>query len=365
MAGIKFIVSDETINSNGFIVLTAGINTARFERNPIMLYMHERENGVIGRWENVHKQGVQLIAEAVFDEGVELGKKVKYQVENGFLRSASIGIENMIYEERDGVKTVTQCDLFEISIVDMPANENAVKLYAKGSKPITSLLQSDSDKNDKNTTGQTLRVRLIDILGLEEDATDNAIINAVKTLLKEPTNVEKEVGQAIKNGYISDNNRENFLAMAAGNIKSFRAYCSDRKRVQSVEIDILLKRNISKVLPQEQPTFRKIGERMGVEVLRSLIDSIPTPIKPSHILSAAKKDRSAWTLEDYRRFAPDELRDNPALYKRLIAEKSGYSHGVKDLDYYRRHEPEYLAAHPELYKQLIEKELLKQNKQWH
>ena len=77
--------------------------------------------------------------------------------------------------------------------------------------------------------------------------------------------------------------------MAAGNIKSFRAYCSDRKRVQSVEIDILLKRNISKVLPQEQPTFRKIGERMGVEVLRSLIDSIPTPIKPSHILSAAKK----------------------------------------------------------------------------
>ncbi len=90
----------------------------------------------------------------------------------------------MIYEERDGVKTVTQCDLFEISIVDMPANENAVKLYAKGSKPITSLLQSDSDKNDKNTTGQTLRVRLIDILGLEEDATDNAIINAVKTLLK-------------------------------------------------------------------------------------------------------------------------------------------------------------------------------------
>ena len=262
MAGIKFIVSDETINSNGFIVLTAGINTARFERNPIMLYMHERENGVIGRWENVHKQGVQLIAEAVFDEGVELGKKVKYQVENGFLRSASIGIENMIYEERDGVKTVTQCDLFEISIVDMPANENAVKLYAKGSKPITSLLQSDSDKNDKNTTGQTLRVRLIDILGLEEDATDNAIINAVKTLLKEPTNVEKEVDQAIKNGYISDNNRENFLAMAAGNIKSFRAYCSDRKRVQSVEIDILLKRNISKVLPQEQPTFRKIGERI-------------------------------------------------------------------------------------------------------
>ncbi len=356
MAGIKFVVSDETINSNGFIVLTAGINTARFERNPIMLYMHERESGVIGRWENVYKEGTQLIAEAVFDEGTELGKKVKYQVENGFLRCASIGIENMIYEERDGVKTVTQCDLFEISIVDMPANENAVKLYAKGCKPISLLAQSDSGKSDKNTPGQTLRVRLIDILGLEEDATDNAIINAVKTLLKESTNVEKEVDKAIENGYISDDNRANFITMAAGNIKAFRAYCSNRKQTQSVEIDTLLKHNTSKILPQERHTFRQVGERMGVEVLRSLIDSIPAPVKLSHVLGAAKKDRRSWTLEDYRRFAPDELRDNPALYKRLVAEMPGNNHNIKDLDYYRRHEPEYLAAHPELYKQLIEKE---------
>ncbi len=176
MAGIKFIVSDETLNSHGFIVITAGINTARFERNPIMLYMHERANGVIGRWENVRKDGNKLIAEAVFDESTELGAKVKQQVENGFLRSASIGIDNMVYEEIDGVKTVTQCDLFEISIVDMPSNENAVKLYAKG-KPITLLSQSYNNREKK--AGQTLHTRLIDILGLEETATDNAILETV------------------------------------------------------------------------------------------------------------------------------------------------------------------------------------------
>ncbi len=359
MAGIKFIVSDETLNSHGFIVLTAGINTARFERNPIMLYMHERENGVIGRWENVRKEGTQLIAEAVFDESTELGAKVKKQVENGFLRCASIGIENIIYEERDGVKTVTQCDLFEISIVDMPANENAVKLYAKGRKPITMLSQSDNDSKDKTKTGQTLRARLIDILGLEEEATDNAIINAVKTLLKEPSNAEKEVDEAIKNGLIADNDRSSFLAMAVGNIKAFRSYCNGRKDTQKIEIDTLLKRNMSKVIPQEQHTFRLIGERMGVEILRNLLDSIPYPIKLSHVLNTSNKDRSAWTLEDYRRFAPDELRDNPALYKRLVADMKGNSHVARDLDYYRRHEPEYLEAHPEIYRQLIDKELQK------
>lgn len=354
MAGIKFIVSDETLNSHGFIVLTSGINTAKFERNPIMLYMHERKNGVIGRWENVHKDGTQLIAEAVFDDNTELGSKVKKQVENGFLRSASIGIDNMIYEERDGVKTVIQCDLFEISIVDMPANENAVKLYAKGN-PITLLSQSSNDVEKK--PGQTLRGRLIDILGLEDTATDNAIINAVKTLLKDPSNAEKEVDEAIKNGFISNNDPTSFLAMASGNIKAFRSYCTGRKETQKVEIDTLLSRNMSKVLPMEQNTFRLIGERMGVEFLRNLIDLIPAPPKLSHILGISKKDRSLWTLEDYRRFAPEELRDNPGLYKRLVAEATGNQYGVKDLDYYRRNEPEYLEAHPEIYRQLIEKEL--------
>ncbi len=49
-----------------------------------MLYMHERESGVIGRWENVHKEGKKLIAEAVFDEDTELGAKVKSRLKTAF-----------------------------------------------------------------------------------------------------------------------------------------------------------------------------------------------------------------------------------------------------------------------------------------
>lgn len=355
MAGIKFIVSDETLNSHGSVVLTSRINTAKFERNPIMLYMHERESGVIGRWENVHKEGKKLIAEAVFDEDTELGAKVKKQVENGFLRSASIGIDIIKEAVIDGVKTVIQCDLFEISIVDIPANENAVKLYAK--KDFVRLL-SLADNAGKEKPGQALRVRLIDILGLEESANDNAIVNAVKTLLKEPSNVEKEVDEAIKNGLITDNDRTSFLAMASGNIKAFQTYCAGRKEMQKVEIDALLDHNMSKVLPPEQHTFRQIGERMGVEALRNVLDSMHGPVRLSEFVNLPK-DKSRWTLEMYRKYAPNELMDNPSLYKRLVAETHGNSHGVKDLDYYRRYEPEYLEAHPELYAQLIEKELLK------
>lgn len=355
MADNTFIVSDETLNSYGCIVLTSGINTARFERNPIMYYMHERADGVIGRWENLRKDGTKLLADAVFDEGTELGRKVKHQVETGFLRTASVGLENVQYEDRDGIQTIVSCDLYEISIVDVPANENALKLYDKGRRPVTLLSQLSKPKDDSDKGARTLRVRLVDVLGLAETATDNDIVSAVKELLKDPSNAEREVEEAVQNGLISSNDRDSFTAMAKANIKAFRAYCTGRRLAQKTEIDALMERNINKVCPQEAAVFKRVGRRMGVDVLRSILDTMPGPVKLTHML-ALPSDRSQWGLDDYRKFAPEELRDNPALYKRLVAERSGKGHGVRDLEYYRKHDPDYLAAHPDFYRQLIDNE---------
>lgn len=356
MANNKFTVSDETLNSYGSVILTSGINIARFQRNPIMLYMHDRDKGVIGRWENIAKEGDKLTAVAIFDDATELGAKVKHQVESGFLRSASIGIENCKCETINGIQSIVECDLIEISIVDVPANENAVKLFKKGWKPVKTL--SELKKND--TAGSdgdvdTLRTRIIDVLGLSETVTDKDIIEHIKTLLNEPTSVEKEVEDAINNGLIQSSDRKSFMAMAKGNIKAFRGYCKGRKESQKAEIERLLDANQNKVMPIERGTFRHIGERLGVEVLRGVLDSMISPVKLSQTLSLPD-DKSRWTLEMYRKFAPEELRDNPTLYKRLIEQERGHGAGVKDLDYYRRNEPEYLAAHPDLYAQLIENE---------
>lgn len=356
MANNKFTVSDETLNSYDSVVLTSGINIARFQRNPIMLYMHDRDKGVIGRWESITKEGDKLTAEAVFDDGTELGAKVKHQVESGFLRSASIGIENCKCETINGVQTIVECDLIEISIVDVPANENAVKLFKKGWKPVKTL--SELKKNDTagaDDDNTALRTRIIDVLGLSETVTNKDIIEHIKTLLNEPTSVEKEVEEAINYGLISANDRKSFMAMAKGNIKAFRGYCKGRKEAQKAEIERLLDQNQNKVMPMERGTFRHIGERLGAEVLRGVLDSMINPVRLSQAISLPE-DKSRWTLEMYRKFAPEELRDNPTLYKRLVEHECGHGAGVKDLDYYRRNEPEYLAAHPDLYAQLIENE---------
>ncbi len=81
---ITFVLSDESVNSYGNVVLTEGIDTTAFERNPVMLYMHNRDGNVIGRWENIRKEDKRLLGDAVFDDSTELAATVKKQVEKGF-----------------------------------------------------------------------------------------------------------------------------------------------------------------------------------------------------------------------------------------------------------------------------------------
>jgi ribosomal protein S20 len=202
-------------------------------------------------------------------------------VENGFLRCASIGIENVIYKDVAGVQTVTQCDLYEISIVDIPANQNAVKLYAQGRKPVHALSQTDNNNN--NNKNQTFRGRIIDVLGLGDNATDEDIINEIKALKNSSTAIEKEVDDAVNNGLIARNEKDVFLSLAKGNRKAFRTYCSNRALIQESEIRTILKENSNKVITQEQGVFERIGKTMGAEVLRQVFSVMSSPIKLTQI----------------------------------------------------------------------------------
>jgi transposase len=136
------------VNSHGYIVRTSGIDTTRFAKNPVMFYMHEREGGIIGRWDNIRIEGTQLLADAVFDENNPIGRRVMERVEGGFLRSASIGIENAVIEYLNGIQVIVKCELKETSIVDIPANCNAVKLYKKDGKCTYNLADLDEPDTD-------------------------------------------------------------------------------------------------------------------------------------------------------------------------------------------------------------------------
>lgn len=358
---ITFVLNDESVNSYGFIVLTEGIDTSVFERNPVMLYMHNRDGNVIGRWENIRKEEKRLLADAVFDDSTELAAQVKKQVEGGFLRAASIGIEGVTKEVLNGVETVVKSRLIEASIVDIPGNSNAVKLMHRSGGYVYRLTDLEEE------AAQDLKTALISLLSLSNDATDEDIIQTVKTALEGRETPEDAVDDAIMRGYIDSGQRGTFIALARGNRAAFRDFVKTQGAAQSGEITRLIDEAQAKrkLLHCERGVYERIGAKIGAKMLGEVLFTLRPMAKPTELIhgGAAYSDRSRWSLDDYRKFAPQELENDPELYARLVKAEKGEEVGAHSLEWYRKNNPEYLRAHPEFYAQMLEEAKREQNKQ--
>lgn len=359
---ITFVLSDESVNSHGNVVLTEGIDTTAFERNPVMLYMHNRDGNVIGRWENIRKEDKRLLGDAVFDDSTELAATVKKQVEKGFLRSVSIGIEVITIEDLNGVQTIVKSRLIEVSIVDIPSNKNAVKLCRRSGGYAYNLKELENDN-----TPEDLKAALIALLGLESGADDKDIIEAVKMALEGKGTPEEAVDEAITNGYIDGAQRGTFIALARGNRGAFRDFINGQRKAQAPEISRLINDAVNKrkLLGCETAIFERLGAKIGAKALDELLFTLRPMPKPMEFIKggAAHSDRSQWTLDDYRKFAPQELENDPELYARLLKAEKGEEVTAHSLEWYRRNNPEYLREHPEVYRELLEQAKERQRKE--
>ncbi len=128
-----FVLNDETQeNSYGFIIPNDGIALDQFESNPVMLNSHNNDtDNVIGKWNNVRVTASQLLADPEFDSEDPDAAKVAGKVERGFLKGASMGvgffIDDLIYVA--GKLILSKCVLKEASIVAVPSNAKALRLY--------------------------------------------------------------------------------------------------------------------------------------------------------------------------------------------------------------------------------------------
>ena len=195
----QFIINTENVNSYGYRILTDGIDYAQYMRNPIVLFMHERDgygnkgSEVIGRCTRLYKEGTTLIAEVEFDEQDEFAKKIAGKVERGYIRMASMYaeikevstqpqhiLEGQIYE------TVTACKLVEISIVDIGGNDNALKL-SKDGKPFQL-------KKIVTNTSNNMDIKVIALaLGMGENVKEEAVLSALHNLKTAKEKAETEV----------------------------------------------------------------------------------------------------------------------------------------------------------------------------
>lgn len=319
-----FVISDESLNSYDLKIITSGIDTTRFIKNPVMFYMHDRNLGVIGRWDNLRMEGSRLLADPVFDESDELAMKIKRKVENGFIKSASIGISIDEKNIKDGV--VYSCYLKECSIVDIPSNENALILYDKDDRRIENPAQfvlnlKDNKMNDLKP--------IIEALGLQENATIEDIVAAIRTL-KQSVNPETDVDKAVKMKFISEYEKKGLLALSFSDPIAFSSYMEERKKEvtnkRAEEGNKLIKNAmLSGVLNNDREgkvkRFWLAAFVNDFEATKHVLESLPPRVSISSLINSEDTGKSNWTLNDYRRNAPQELKNNPQLYQTLLEQE--------------------------------------------
>lgn len=210
MAGAKpitFILSDDSVNESGFRIMTNGIDISQFEKNPIMLYMHNRANDwtqpflkPIGIWVNIRKEKGQLLADAEFDMDDENAVQIAKKVEKGHLRAASVGIKvkeviEDVIQEGQRIISVSQSRLLEASIVDIPRNGNALRLFFEDGAKLMELSELSLDKLDNFLPFIKSKLNMktvLSTLGLGENATELEALAAVTQLKNNAIQLEAD-----------------------------------------------------------------------------------------------------------------------------------------------------------------------------
>lgn len=269
----KVRVSDESLNVYGFWVKTSGIDTSDFLKNPIMLWNHSRtwlgtEEEVlpIGIWNDLVVSGSEMTAVPEFDTEDEFANKVAVKFDKGHLRAASIGIQILEWSEDPSMlksgqtrPTVTKCKLREISIVDIPANKNAVTLYDMDGKVLNLTDAGSLDLLPTLTLASQLSTEMEELkkvavsLGLHENATVAEIQKAIsdlradasknaadlkafkdQQLADQKAQAKTLLDEAVKDGRVQQNLRGNYEKLFDADFESAKSILEGLKPVQKL-----------------------------------------------------------------------------------------------------------------------------------
>jgi len=185
----EFLLTDSTVNSYGFRLLTSGYLMDNYKSNPIGYHMHDRANGVLVKWDNLRMDGDKVFGKPVINMSHPRGQQTVDEIENGFLNAASVGhiiaVElsddpSLKLENQVG-PTVTKWFNRECSLVDIPGNFNALKLYDKDENEIN--LSDFSKTQLLNMKQIVLTPALIQAINLKAEATEVEVASALNDLV--------------------------------------------------------------------------------------------------------------------------------------------------------------------------------------
>ncbi len=271
----EYVLNDESVvNSHGFVLLNAAGRFERYNANPVMLFNHEPDK-LIGQMTELRIEGSKLIGKPVFDDEDGLAAKCKRQGEKGFLKGCSPGIIMYAVELRtmpDGEEriTVTDWELCETSLVSVPSNRNALRLYnARGEAipddQVRLSIESLLNLNNKTEMDKIiLTAEAYAALGLKSaEADGKAISAAIMELQTRVEKAEKELEEqkkskanelvdlAIKDGRITADKRDQFIKLALAD------YDMARTTLESIPAKVTLADKVTRSTGKAAPAGRE------------------------------------------------------------------------------------------------------------
>lgn len=188
------------------------------------------------------------------------------------------------------------------------------------------------------TSSDTLMMQLMKVPAFKDKTDIPAIMAHITEIVSKAEKWDRqalddsnrELSGLIKSGIIDTAEKRTVTVLRDHDPEGYIKYVETKKSVlcrrkEREYDDIVDKYKLKKYYQDE---FIRGGmKRLAMEDLDAFADIVrkiskPVPLRVLDSLAEAQTSRSRWTLADYRKHAPKELRDNPDLYGRLLEEEN-------------------------------------------
>lgn len=184
----RFQLSDESINSYGFWVVSAGIDLSSIQKNCPLFYNHRTWELPCGHVENIELNNGKLFGDIVIDGGNDIEREYIRKIEAGDIKGCSMGFEPIEWSDApEYVKqgqsraALTKSLAYEVSLTPLPANQNALALK-NGNNALTLDANSNYDFIPELKIQSNMKEIAL-LLGQPESSTAEQLCAVLKPLL--------------------------------------------------------------------------------------------------------------------------------------------------------------------------------------
>lgn len=267
-----FIISDESINTYGFWLLTSGAKLDNFKNNAPCFYDHQTWDLPVGHWENIRIEGTQLKADLVIEGKNEREQDIIRKIENGDIKGASVGFDVLSYSEdpshmKIGQRrpTVIAWEPYEASVTPLPGNTNAVVQLGNRETGIRLRATEDNEALSKILPNiihhkQTQKMEKIALaLGLPKDSGEDAILqklNPVLVLSAQADALSKHVEESAK-GSLDEKQYAFFVELNKTNATQALEFLKLNSKSDTPEVAAGKQTRVTELIATAQATLHK------------------------------------------------------------------------------------------------------------